>query len=1028
MMMNGHASRLVRELVDQPLHGADALGALRRFASEFGWRPSDQLDRYPGTETFSNGHLVVEHGFDRTAVISFLRTDTPYTDLEPASRRVLLELSYNNLVDWHLLPERSGMRVVFNRTDPPQDQFFPATSSENVWRAEAFDKLTGKRPNPNVKALDDALVLTVSFWKRAMQSDLRGQITLSQVSAMINSVILVRALEDCANRRRTSPTQDLLSLLRRGENPPTNAHELIDAALSGLYQRPLPEWLRAMVDELRVFDAWDKDALGEMVGDFYRSKYSKYRYNFELISKHALSRIYEHYVAELRDVATPQLSLFGTLPEEVRNKDLGSFYTPQYIARFFSRYIRENRTPRSFRSLVTLDPACGSGMFLRTLLEMQCDPSDDGFSSATVRQAFSNTHGIDVDPNACQATRLSLALLHLVLADEFPESLNIEEADAIEKLQEHSDAMFDVVIANPPFVKWDGLSLPIRERIATYMQEAGLGKQDLYLAFLRIAMEHTSEGGVICFVLPHSFLLSKSASLLRHKLSEDFSVRVLADLSEVPVFEQMGAYVILLIAERTAERRRPAVVVKCREFVGAALQDALTAQFRQGDAYQVFEAEQASFQRPRWNLLRPNEEAVRKAIEAFPSLETFVAVRQGVVTGLDEVFVRRSRDCPKNERTVWPPLLPDREMLRFGVPGSQTTAVFMPFDGEGKKLEETELRRRCPETWKYLNGHKDSLSRRPAVAKGSLHWWEPERPRKPERILVPKIVTPHLVLMPRFGIDETGKYVVSHSPYLVADPQAGSSSLLKIVCAVLNSAVGHWQLAASSHKYSRGYLMLEVKTLKDFHMPDPASLPSALTRKIVRLVDKLTESPGDSRALEELDIAVGEAFGLSRSQLAIVGVGVNEWLRSASKKVIWSRGKIVCAHSLRHFVPRRAAWRPGSLSIAPAAPRRSWRRMLAPGNCCTARRAFARPSRLCDASTLSYGERAETECSSLIVPASHSCVLIRLQGTSPTCCAFIQTQETRRSSNAALTYTCHVPRIPFRIATFRSIWGHLTSY
>ena len=82
--------------------------------------------------------------------------------------------------------------------------------------------------------------------------------------------------------------------------------------------------------------------------------------------------------------------------------------------------------------------------------------------------------------------------------------------------------------------------------------------------------------------------------------------------------------------------------------------------------------------------------------------------------------------------------------------------------------------------------------------KNERHWWEPERPRTPEKLLVPKIVTPHLVLLPRFGIDETGKYVVSRSAYLVAKSDEDSSSLLKIICGVMNSAIGHWQLASSA--------------------------------------------------------------------------------------------------------------------------------------------------------------------------------------------------------------------------------------
>ncbi len=866
-------SRLVRDLIDQPLRGSDALAALRRFASEFGWRPSDQMDRYSGTEAFSNGHLVVEHGFDRTAVISFLRAETPYSDLLLSDRRTLLELSYNNLVDWHLLPERSGMRVVFNRTDPPQDQFFPITATDEVWRADAFDRLTGKRPNPNVKALDDALIETISFWRRALQSDLGNQVSLRQISALINSVILSRALEDYANRSHASTTEFLLVTLQDTPRKQANARSLIDTVLRKLSPGERPQWLRDMVDELRVVDSWDPDALREMVADFYRSRYSSYRYNFDLISKHALSRIYEHYVSELRDDTTSQLTLFRSMPEEVRNKDLGSFYTPQYIARFFARYLRENRTPRSFRAITTIDPACGSGMFLRTLLEMQCDPSDDGFSTAMVQRAFRNTHGMDVDPNACQATRLSLALLHLVLTGQFPDYLNITEAEAIEQLQLHADLSFDVVIANPPFVKWDGLSATIRERLASYMVEAGLGKQDLYLAFLKAGIEHTAPGGMLCFVLPHSFLLSKSASALRQKLTADFSIRVLADLSEVQVFGDMGVYVILLVAERTTERCRSATVVKCREFVGAALQDALAGRSTTEPAYDVFDVDQSSFQRPHWSFLRPDEEAVRKVIESHPALDSFVVVRQGVVTGLDRVFIRPSRTCPKDERALWPPLLPDREMLRFRVPDRQTTAVFMPFNADGTRIDESHLRDRYPETWEYLLGQKSQLSQRRAVIQNQLRWWEPERPRTPNKLLVPKIVTPHLVLLPRFGIDLSGKYVVSHSPYLVAQTEAGGSAMLKIVCAIMNSAVGHWQLASSSHRYRRGYLMLEVKTLRHFHMPDPAALPSRLTRKILRMVDVLTETPENHKTMAELDAAVCEAYGLTPTQMAIIGVG-----------------------------------------------------------------------------------------------------------------------------------------------------------
>lgn len=865
------SAQIVRDLTESKPEGTDVLRALRLFATEFGWKPSDELARYAGTETFCNGHLVVEHGFDQTAVISFLRSDTPFAELSLHQRRQLLELSYNNLVDWHFMPERAGMRVVYNRNYPPQDVFFPLTSTDEVWRSRAFEMLTGKRPSSNVKRLDDALIQTVSFWKRAIQSDIGETVTLREISSMINSVILVRGLEDYKNRHQASDRRLLLDSMN-GLSPGKSAYRAINAALQSLGQVDAPPWLAAMITDLRAFDGWENEAVRELFDDFYLGRDSVYRYNFHLISKHALSRIYEHYVSLLRDNKSPQMSLFRTLPTEVRNKDLGSVYTPQYIARFFAKYAREHRTPRSFRNMKTMDPACGSGMFLRTLLELQCDPTNDDSTPSQQRSSFSNTLGIDIDDNACQAARLSLALLHLVLTGSFPADLKIVCADAIDYLEDSNTQSFDTVIANPPFVKWDGLPQRIRDSLSTYMMDTGLGKQDLYLAFLKKAVEHTAAGGLLCFVLPHSFLLSRSGEELRARLSSEFTIRVLADLSEVAVFQQTGIYVVLLIAEKLRDPQAPAMVMKCREFVGEALQEVLAGRVRNGDGYEIFQLPQAAFGRKRWSLLQPDEDAVRRLFDEQPKLDSIVDVHQGIVTGMDDVFIRASRECPKGERSVWVPLLQDRDMLRFTVPERQAYAVFMPFDADGKRLAETELRKSYPETWLYLRKHKAKLEGRAAVIKSSLPWWSPERPRTPATLLVPKIVTPHLVLLPRFGVDSEGKYAVSRSPYLVPKTTSSGTALLKVICAVMNSAIGHWQLASSSHKYSRGYLMLEVRTLREFRLPEPAAIPSNITRRIINLFDKMIDSPEDRAISLALDIAVSDAYGLSESQRAAIGV------------------------------------------------------------------------------------------------------------------------------------------------------------
>ena len=100
-------------------------------------------------------------------------------------------------------------------------------------------------------------------------------------------------------------------------------------------------------DSLQVFNDLDRETVLRLCLDFYDNRFATtYEYDFSLISKHALSRIYEHYVSVLRDVDSPQLQLFKSLPETETNRALGGIYTPQYIARFFGRYLRKNITPR----------------------------------------------------------------------------------------------------------------------------------------------------------------------------------------------------------------------------------------------------------------------------------------------------------------------------------------------------------------------------------------------------------------------------------------------------------------------------------------------------------------------------------------------------------------------------------------------------------------------------------------------------------------------------------------------------------
>ena len=851
------------------------------FAYLFGWRPSDLLE-VPSVADIATAHLVVEHGLENTAVISFLDQNRKYSDLNLFEQRRLLSVSYNNLIDWHINVEADHVTYVFNRTRTPAivDEYSLSRQSIDRLRIEAFDILLGKRPNPNVPALDDALIDTISFWKRELGAIFENNVSNSQLSALFNAIIFARATEDHLQRSRTGATDEALLDIWRATSTKT-IRSTIQQCLARFGISDAPDNLISE-GELQIFDTLDEYTVSSLFTDFYRNKYAPYPYDFSLMSKHALSRIYEHYVSVLRledSSASPQLRLpsFTQLPEEERNKAFGSVYTPEFIARFFAKYLRLNLPSHTFRRLKAIDPAVGSGIFIRTILELQFEFLQESVDLSFVKEAIQNVYGLDIDENAAHATRLSLSLLHLVLTDRLPDNLKIYVTEAIGFYNEHPDFRdaFDVVIANPPFVALEAQDNAMRSHVATFMAGYAKGRIDTYLAFLKLAVEMLKPGGYGMFVLPHSFLLSDSARGMRELISKSSYIRCLADLSAIRVFGSSGIYVVLLIFQKKNATGNvpPATIVKCQDLVGPALQDVLDNQKTENNFYSIYDVPQSTFEQHQWTISPPTEAAIERKLSSLSKLSDFMEVKEGFVSGADNVFIVSQEDIPANDEVLFVHFLPDREMESYTVPATTRRFFFYPYIN-GRKISEDELRNDFPNTWNYLNQHKKSLQARGAVSNTNALWWMPTRPRQPENMLRPKIVSPHLVLLPRFSLDKEGRYSISHSPMMYPKKTGAEDDLLHFFVALLNSTPCFWYISTHSHKYQRGYVMLEPKTLKTTPVPDPAKIGATQLKRFLDLVDRRLAATDNlqDEVEKEIDTMAADFYGLTTHERQALGM------------------------------------------------------------------------------------------------------------------------------------------------------------
>lgn len=877
---------IVMQLTSKELLDIDRPRILNDFAYELGWQPSDRLAGLT-VDDFANAHLVVEHGLENTAMITFLRSPRGFSDLGYPEKRRLLTISYNNLVDWHIQVETDKVTFVFNRIDPPKivEKKYISRDDVDSLRSEAFERIADKRPTPNLPALDDALIDTISYWKRNLSAEMGYSVPNESLSALFNAIIFVRATEDHYRRFRTSDAiRDKLNLsdalLEAWKSPNMARLTLRKVLLLSLKRFIVGKTPKYLINEelLRIFDNLNRETVFALFFDFYRKKYVPYDYDFSLMSKHALSRIYEHYVSILRIERSAQQPLFPRLPEEERDKAYGNIYTPQFIARFFAKYLREQMPPLTYRRIRIADPACGSGIFLRTLLELQCDTSQEGVTTDFIKSAFENIIGIDVDENACQATNLSLSLLYQLLTKYLPKTLNVISSESIKYYQEHQkmkDA-YDVVIANPPFVSLDTQTLAMRKRLSQFMEGYASGRIDMYLAFLRIGLEMLKPGGYGLFVLPHSFLLAKNASRMRKFISETSWIRCLADLSAIRVFEDSGSYIVLLIFQKKSDlgQKAPlATIIKCQDLVGRALQEAVEGRRIETPHYSIYDVEQDIFGKDEWLILPPTESTVKRKFDTLQTVDHLLHVRQGFISGADYAFIVSEEQIPAGEEALFIPFLPDRKMKLYTVPRKTNQYFFYPFI-KGHRIEEGELRSRFPKTWDYILSYKDKLESRKSVIRGQLPWWQPVSPRLPEHMMRPKIISPHLVLVPRFSLDYKGKYSISRAPLLYPKETGAENDLLRFFLAVLNSSSCYWHIATHSHTYKGGYVMLEPKTLKKTPVPDPNKISPSVMRRVLYLVDKrLLVSESVALAIEkEIDELIADLYGLSSKERCALGM------------------------------------------------------------------------------------------------------------------------------------------------------------
>jgi hypothetical protein len=240
-------------------------------------------------------------------------------------------------------------------------------------------------------------------------------------------------------------------------------------------------------------------------------------YDFSIIPIETISAIYERFLKE-------------------SDQEAGAFYTPRFLAEVVLDTALDGMP--SLLGKRFLDPACGSGIFLVGLFNRMAEEwSQQNPTARNPRRARElmkllreSLFGIDINPTACRITAFSLYLAYL-------DQLSPRD---IRELQEHGGALpklvvadkkegniycadfFDgtikfpqdmsLVIGNPPWGSTATETTPAGRWCKN--KDKSLPDKQIAAAFVWKGVDHVSDEGRICFVLPHGVLFHHSNTAL----------------------------------------------------------------------------------------------------------------------------------------------------------------------------------------------------------------------------------------------------------------------------------------------------------------------------------------------------------------------------------------------------------------------------------------------------------------------------------------------------------------------------------
>ncbi len=464
---------------------------------------------------------------------------------------------------------------------------------------------------------------------------------------------LCKALDKLASYDYGAPTAD------DGEATDRPA-KLIDVEILGhIFEQSITdlEQLRnALIDGAATEEANAAPSKRKREGAFYTPSFIT-RYIVAATLRPALDERFEAYHRSRREQAPPAVRKLLDDPDAY---DAAALRAAQKAALvdFWEGWQDDLATLR------IVDPACGSGAFLIEAFEqLHAVYRQAGARLTALRgpKLFdvdkqilqSNLYGVDLNDEAVDICRLSLwiktaqagkvltSLDHnirtgnSVIADPTVHPRALDWRTAFPEV--FAAGGFDVVIANPPYVRQEWIS-----EYKAYLQRhyrAFDGTADLYVYFYELGMNLLRPGGRLCFIVTNKWMKAGYGEPLRRYFGEAAWVESVVNFGHAKqIFEDADVFPSILVARKPTADAPPPTARVCDIPRDRLRIDDLSNQIKE----EGFETPRERLAGEPWMLEPPGVMGLMEKIRRVGvPLKEYAGVKPlyGIKTGLNEVFL-----------------------------------------------------------------------------------------------------------------------------------------------------------------------------------------------------------------------------------------------------------------------------------------------------------------------------------------------------------------------------------------------------